>query len=61
MARIKRDGEYKYLNVSLPVDLLKRLDDYYNESRFNKNTIVEFALAEYLDKVQSELVSKQRV
>lgn len=61
MARIKRDGEYKYLNVSLPVDLLKRLDNYYNESRFNKNTIVEFALAEYLDKVQSELVSKQRV
>ena len=61
MARAKRDGEHKYLNVSLPVDLLKRLDDYYNESRFNKNTIVEFALAEYLDKMQTELVSKQRV
>lgn len=60
MARIKRDGEYKYLNVSLPVDLLKRLDDYYNESRLAKNAIVEFALAEYLDKMQSELVSKQR-
>lgn len=53
MARAKRDGEHKYLNVSLPVDLLKRLDDYYNESRFNKNTIVEFALAEYLDKMQT--------
>lgn len=61
MARIKRDGEYKYLNVSLPVDLLKRLDDYYNESRIAKNAIVEFALDEYLDKMQSELVSKQRV
>lgn len=53
MARAKRDGEYKYLNVSLPVDLLKRLDDYYDKSRFNKNTIVEFALAEYLDKMQT--------
>lgn len=61
MARAKRDGEYKYLNVSLPVDLLKRLDDYYNESRIAKNAIVEFALDEYLDKMQSELVSKQRV
>ena len=60
MARAKRDGEYKYLNVSLPVDLLKRLDDYYDKSRFNKNTIVEFALDEYLDKMQSELVSKHR-
>lgn len=60
MARAKRDGEYKYLNVSLPVDLLKRLDDYYDKSRFNKNTIVEFALAEYLDKMQSELVNKHR-
>ena len=38
MARIKRDGEYKYLNVSLPVDLLKRL---------------EFALEDYLDKMQT--------
>lgn len=53
MARIKRDGEYKYLNVSLPVDLLKRLDDYYNESRIAKNAIVEFALDEYLDKMQT--------
>ena len=53
MARAKRDGEYKYLNVSLPVDLLKRLDDYYDKSRFNKNTIVEFALAEYLDKMET--------
>jgi metal-responsive CopG/Arc/MetJ family transcriptional regulator len=53
VARAKRDGEYKYLNVSLPVDLLKRLDDYYDKSRFNKNTIVEFALAEYLDKMQT--------
>jgi ribbon-helix-helix protein, copG family len=60
VARAKRDGEYKYLNVSLPVDLLKRLDDYYDKSRFNKNTIVEFALDEYLDKMQSELVSKHR-
>lgn len=60
MARIKRDGEYKYLNVSLPVELLKRLDDYYNESRLAKNAIVEFALAEYLDKMQSELVNKHR-
>ena len=60
MARAKRDGEYKYLNVSLPVDLLKRLDDYYDKSRFNKNTIVEFALEDYLDKMQSELVSKHR-
>ena len=53
MARAKRDTEHKYLNVSLPVDLLKRLDDYYNKSRYNKNTIVEFALEDYLDKMQT--------
>lgn len=53
MARIKRDGEYKYLNVSLPVELLKRLDDYCNESRLAKNAIVEFALEDYLDKMQT--------
>lgn len=53
MARAKRDIEHKYLNVSLPVDLLKRLDDYYSKSRYNKNTIVEFALEDYLDKMQT--------
>lgn len=53
MARIKRDGEYKYLNVSLPVELLKKLDDYYNEYRLAKNAIVEFALEDYLDKMQT--------
>lgn len=53
MARAKRDEPHKYLNVSLPVDLLKRLDDYYNKSRYNKNTIVEFALVEYLDKIET--------
>lgn len=53
MARAKRDEPHKYLNVSLPVDLLKRLDDYHRESRLAKTDIVEFALVEYLDKMQT--------
>ena len=53
MARAKRDEPHKYLNVSLPVDLLERLDDYYNKHRYNKNAIVEFALEEYLDKMDT--------
>lgn len=53
MARAKRDEPHKYLNVSLPVDLLERLDDYYNKHRYNKNAIVEFALTEYLDKMDT--------
>ena len=53
MARAKRDIEHKYLNVSLPVDLLKRLDDYHRKSRLAKTDIVEFALAGYLDKMQT--------
>lgn len=53
MARVKRDEEHKYLNVSLPVDLLKRLDDYHRESRLAKTDIVEFALDEYIAKMQT--------
>lgn len=53
MARAKRDEPHKYLNVSLPVSLLEKLDDYYNKSRYNKNAIVEFALTEYLDKMDT--------
>lgn len=53
MARAKRDEPHKYLNVSMPVSLLEKLDDYHRESRLAKTDIVEFALDEYLDKMQT--------
>ena len=53
MARVKRDEEHKYLNVSLPISLLEKLDDYYKESGVSKTRTVEFALRDYLDKMQT--------
>ena len=53
MARAKRDAEHKYLNVSLPVSLLEKLDNYSKESRIPKTAIVEFALNEYLNNMQT--------
>lgn len=53
MARVKRDVEHKYLNVSLPVSLLEELDNYSKESRIPKTAIVEFALKSYLDAMQT--------
>lgn len=53
MARAKRDEPHKYLNVSMPVSLLEKLDDYHRESRLAKTDIVEFALDEYLNRMQT--------
>ena len=50
MARQKKQGLYKYLNVAMPEELLKRLDSYSSESRIPKTAITELALKEYLDK-----------
>ena len=49
MAREKRDGEFRSLNVRLPEEVLGKLDEYAKESRIPKNAITEFALSEYLD------------
>lgn len=51
MARAKKQGEFRFLNVNLPVDLLDRLEDYSNGTRIPKVAITELALREYLDKV----------
>ena len=51
MARAKKQGEFRFLNVNLPVELLDRLDDYSDETRIPKVAITEIALQEYLNKV----------
>lgn len=51
MARAKKQGEFRFLNVNLPVELLDRLDNYSDETRIPKVAIAEIALREYLDKV----------
>lgn len=50
MARAKKEGNYRYLNVRIPEEILRKLDEYANTSRLPKNVITEFALAEYLSK-----------
>lgn len=50
MARQKKQGVYKYLNVAIPEEIIKRLDEYSAESRIPKTAITELALKEYLDK-----------
>ena len=49
MAREKRDGEFRSLNVRLPEEVLGKLDEYAKESRIPNNAITELALSEYLD------------
>ena len=51
MPSAKKQGEFRFLNVNLPVELLDRLDDYSDETRIPKVAIAEIALREYLDKV----------
>ena len=51
MARVKKEGKFRYLNVSMPEELLQRLDKYSEKSRIPKTAITEMALEEYLDKV----------
>lgn len=51
MARAKKQGEFRFLNVNLPVELLDRLDNYSDETRIPKVAIAEIALRKYLDEV----------
>ena len=51
MPRAKKQGEFRFLNVNLPVELLDRLDNYSDETRIPKVAIAEIAIREYLDKV----------
>lgn len=50
MARTKKEGTFRFLNVQLPDDLLNRLAKYSEQTRIPKNAITEIALKEYLDK-----------
>ena len=51
MARAKKQGEFRFLNVNLPVELLDRLDNYSDETRIPKVAIAEIAFRKYLDEV----------
>lgn len=56
MARKKREGSYKYLNVAIATEILDQLDKYAEESRIPKTAITEMALKDFLDKhIQKEL------
>lgn len=61
MARAKKQGEFRFLNVSLPVELLDRLDNYSGETRIPKVAIAEIALREYLDKVSPSKSLKKSI
>lgn len=59
MARAKKQGEFRFLNVNLPVELLDRLDNYSDKTRIPKVAIAEIALREYLDKVAPSKSAKK--
>ena len=59
MARAKKQGEFRFLNVNLPVELLDRLDNYSDETRIPKVAIAEIAIREYLDKVTLSKSAKE--
>ena len=59
MARAKKQGEFRFLNVNLPVELLDRLNNYSDETRIPKVAIAEIALREYLDKFASSKSAKK--
>ena len=48
MARQKKPGKYKYLNVSLPEELTKKIDLLSEKTRIPKTALVEMALEEYV-------------
>ncbi len=59
MARAKKQGEFRFLNVNRSVELLDRLDNYSDETRIPKVAIAEIALKEYLDKVSPSKFAKR--
>lgn len=53
MARAKKEGNYHFLNVQIPDEVMGMLSKYSSISRIPKNAITEIALREYLNKVLS--------
>lgn len=51
MARAKKEGNYHFLNVQIPDEVMGMLSKYSSISRIPKNAITEIALREYLNKV----------
>ena len=51
MARPRKEGSY--LNAKLPTEIIERVSAYSEKTRIPKTAIVEMALKEYLDKVDS--------
>lgn len=49
MARPKRRGNYRFLNVSIKESVLDQLNQYAEETHIPKNAITEMALREYLN------------
>ena len=49
MARAKKEGNYRFLNVSIEEDVLHLLDQYSEKTHIPKNAITEMALREYLN------------
>lgn len=59
MARAKKEGNFKFLNVQIPEDIIERLSEYSAQSRIPKNAVTEMALREYLDKVLPQKTKKK--
>lgn len=60
MARAKKEGNFRFLNVQMPEDVLDRLTEYSEKSRIPKTAITEMALREYLDKVMTAKKSSKK-
>ena len=59
MARAKKEGNYRFLNVSIEEDVLHLLDQYSEKTHIPKNAITEMALREYLDNKLSLIAEKK--
>ena len=59
MARAKKEGKYRFLNVSIREDVLHLLDQYSEKTHIPKNAITEMALREYLDNKLSLIAEKK--
>ncbi len=51
MARAKKVGNFHFLNVQIPDEVMDMLNKYSDMTRIPKNAITEMALREYLNKV----------
>ena len=60
MARAKKEGNFRFLNVQMPEDVLDRLTEYSEKSRIPKTAITEMALRGYLDKVMTAKKSSKK-